>query len=58
MFNQFEKEEQEIEDSYAVGEMTQEQYGWCLRELRREYQAAAEEAAHEAYQNELNCWYY
>jgi hypothetical protein len=51
-----EREEDELERQLADGEITPHQYNEEMRELRRDYQSAAEEAAEHAYRNELTNW--
>lgn len=52
----FEQEEQAIIEAYERGEITREEHDLELREMQRDYQAAAEEAAEDAYQDELQGW--
>ena len=53
---QVEREEQAIEESYERGEISRKEMEYELRELRRDYQAAAEEASREAYEAEYARW--
>ncbi len=60
MADQYELEEQAIYDAYASGEITDAELNRQLRELQRDQQeearGRAEEAAAEAYRNELERW--
>ena len=53
---QVEREEQAIEESYERGEISRKEMEHELRELRRDYQAAAEEASRKAYEAEYARW--
>ena len=53
---QIEREEQAIEESYERGEISRKEMEAELRELQRDYQAAAETAAQEAYDAEYARW--
>ncbi len=53
---QIEKEEEHLFEALINGEMSQEEYNSETRELHRSYRAAAEEAAQQAYNNELERW--
>ncbi len=55
--DQFEREEEAIEEAYANGEITAKEYSKQMRELLQDYRAVAEEAAEEAYFNEMARWY-
>ena len=50
---QLDKIAEQLEELLAKGEITQQEYNDEMRELQREYQACAEEAAQEEYQS----WY-
>ena len=52
----FEREEEEIIRQAEDGEISQAECSRQLNELYRDYRAAAEEAAREAYDNEMNRW--
>lgn len=56
MTTQLEQEEQAIEDAYGRGEITAKQMREELRDLYRDYQGAAEEAAEQAYRDTMNDW--
>lgn len=58
MLSQFEKEEDYLAEQYELGEISASEYAKQLKLLRMDYQACAEEAAHGAYQDELDNWYY
>jgi len=52
----FEREEEYLEEQLANGEITIKEYNREMLELRRDYQAAAEESAQDAYDREMECW--
>ena len=52
----FEHEQEAIEEAHASGEIKMKEYIKQMRELQRDYQGAAEEAAEEAYRNEMARW--
>ena len=52
----FEKEEDRIIDQMNNGEITQKEGERELRELRRDYQAAAEQSAQQSYDDEMARW--
>lgn len=54
--NQLEREERQIEDDFAHGLISQAEYNAAMHDLQREYRAAAEEAAQQAYERELENW--
>jgi hypothetical protein len=54
--SQYEREENDIQERYARGEITNAEMWAELKELQRDYRAAAEEAAREAYDQELERW--
>lgn len=54
--NQWDREEQQLENELAAGLITRDEYNRQIRELRRDYRAAAEESAHDAYERELERW--
>lgn len=54
---QMELEEDQLDDDLSTGKITQEEYNKEIKEMRRSYQAEAEEAAKYAYIDELNNWY-
>lgn len=56
MDTQFEKEEQQLEDDLAVGNISLVEYNRELREMQRSYRAEAEEAAEDAYRHEFERW--
>jgi len=53
---QLDREERLIEESYERGEITRTELNEELRELHRDYQGAAEQAAQEAYDAEYGRW--
>ncbi len=52
----YEREEQAAFDDYRAGHITEKELNDQLRELQRDYREAAEEAAEQAYRNELENW--
>lgn len=52
--SQFEKEEDALCEAYNRGEISTRQFDDAMRELRRDIQARAEEAAREAYDREMS----
>jgi len=56
MREHYEIEEDRLQQDYASGLLTLEEYNRAMLELQREACEAAEEAAYEAYQRELDRW--
>jgi hypothetical protein len=54
--SQYEREERDIQEQHACGEISAEECNRLLRELWRDYHAAAQESAQEAYDNEMERW--
>ena len=54
--NWYDREEQQLEDDLAAGRITSAEYQKAIRELQRDYRAAAEELAECAYKRELDNW--
>ncbi len=54
--SQFDREEEDIQRRYANGEITNAQMWEEVRELQRDYKAAADEASMEAYNRERDNW--
>ncbi len=54
--DQWEREEEAIERDYEKGFMKNKQRNEALRDLRRDYAAAARESALEAYETEMERW--
>ena len=54
--SQFDRELDLLDEALASGHITVQQYSKQLRELQRDYQAAAEEAAQQAHDDELARW--
>jgi hypothetical protein len=50
------REEELLAKAYENGELTLEEYNKELQDMRREYRWLAEEAAQEAYDNEMQRW--
>ena len=53
---QLEREERYIEEAYEHGEITTKERDRELRELSIDFRSAAEEAAQEAYDREMERW--
>ena len=56
MPTQFEREEDAIEEAHSRGDIDLQERNRQLRELHRDYRAAAEESAQEAYNREMERW--
>jgi polyhydroxyalkanoate synthesis regulator phasin len=54
--SQFDREEASIIDAMNSGDISQEEGRKQMRDLHADYRGAAEEAAQEAYDREMNCW--
>ncbi len=54
--SQYEKEVQELEEQGEQGEISRKELMKALKELRRDYSAAAQEAAQQARDDELDRW--
>lgn len=52
----FDRAEDAIDAEYEAGRMSRADYDHEMRELGRDYQAAAEEAAQDAYDRERSEW--
>ena len=52
----FEREEEALEEAYNNGEITLKEFNRQVQELQRDYRAAAQGAAEEAYENEMGRW--
>lgn len=55
-WNQFDREEEAIEAAYSRGDIDMKERNRQLRELHRDYRAAAQESAQDAYDQELERW--
>jgi polyhydroxyalkanoate synthesis regulator phasin len=53
---QYEREEELIDQQYTDGLITREEHARLVNELWRDYREAAQEAAREAYERELDNW--
>jgi polyhydroxyalkanoate synthesis regulator phasin len=53
---QYEREEELIDQQYTDGLITREEHTRLVNELWRDYREAAQEAAREAYERELDNW--
>lgn len=56
MMDRLGQQEDELQRDYDKGILTQQEFNERLDDLHREYGAATEQAAEEAYQNELGQW--
>lgn len=54
--SQYDREEQYIIDQMNSGTISQQEGRQQLRELQRDYRAAAQEAAQDAYDREMDRW--
>ncbi len=54
--NSLEREEEHLEEQLAQGEITVAEYNKEMREIQRDYQNAAREAAEDAYYREMENW--
>ena len=54
--SQYEREERDIQEQHACGEISAEVCNRLIQELWRDYRAAAQEAAQEAYEEEIERW--
>ncbi len=53
---EYEREEEALEECYNNGEITAKEFNKQMQELQRDYRAAAQESAQEAYVNEMGRW--
>ena len=56
LYNEIELEENRLCERFNSGEISLDEFNREMRELQRDYRAAAEEAAQEAYDNEMRNW--
>lgn len=56
MPTQYEREEDALVEALNEGRITQQEYNREMRELQRDYRAAAEESAQRAYDDEMARW--
>jgi hypothetical protein len=54
--SQYDREEEQLDNDLAAGLITPQQHREQMRELQRDYRAAAEESAQDAYDRELGNW--
>jgi hypothetical protein len=54
--SQYEREEEELYAQYDRGEISNAELSRQLRDLQRDYAAAAHESAWDAYESELDRW--
>lgn len=54
--SQLEREENHLVEQFNSGQISQEEYNKQMRELQRDYRAAAQEAAQDAYDREMERW--
>ena len=52
----FDREEQCMEDDYNAGNISLSEYRKQMKGLQRDFKAAAEESAHNEYNNEFERW--
>jgi len=52
----FTREEERLSDELDAGKITDAEYREEIRELQRDHRGAAEEAAQEAYEREMDRW--
>jgi len=52
----FEREEQSLEDEYNAGNISLKEFNHEMAELQRDYRGQAEEAAQNAYDDEMDRW--
>lgn len=52
----FDREEQLLGEQLDAGEIAVEEYNHAIREMNLDYQALREEAAQQAYRDELHRW--
>lgn len=53
---QIEREERDIEERYARGDISLNEYNEEMRDLQRTYSGEAQEAAQDAYDREMERW--
>lgn len=56
IMDQFELEERHLQEEYENGNLSLREFNHEMLELQRDYQGAAEEAAQDAYDRELDRW--
>lgn len=56
MNTQYEREHDYLVDQVNSGQITQKEFNQQMRDLNRDYQAAAQESAQEAYDREMDRW--
>lgn len=56
MNTQFEREEDQLVQDLNAGRITRDEFNKQMRELMRDYQASANEAAERAYDEEMARW--
>lgn len=56
-YEQLEREEEELERELALGNINNREYNEQLRELHRDYQQDAMNAADDAREREMDNWY-
>ena len=56
MTTQFDLEVEQLEEDLACGNISLEDYNRQLRTMERDYRAEAQEAAEQAYDNEMERW--
>lgn len=54
--SEFEREEDQLHEDLRAGLITEAEFRKQLRELQQDYRFAAQEAAQDAYDNEMERW--
>lgn len=54
--SQFEREEKMLGEDFDAGHLSDQEYNEAMNQLMRDYQAAAEDSAQDAYDNEMAQW--
>lgn len=54
--DEYDKEMDALDQQLDDGTLTPQEHREAVQELQRDYRGAAEEAAEQAYRNELSCW--
>lgn len=56
MNRQFEIAMEQIDEEYRNGDLSDSEYTTAINDIEKSYQAEAEQAAQEAYDNEMSNW--
>ena len=54
--SQIEREENFLDEQLSSGYISNSEYTTAINDIQRDYQAAAEEASQDAYDNEMDNW--